>query len=185
MKPLFLALTFLFSNSIFAQSDTTQGIFPTADHYKTDSAVKYDDGILKLNVMFKPDIVILKNGNEKMVFSKDSIYGYCKENICYRFYNREEYKIEDTGVIYIYSKVVTEYESKTSVKKIMLFFSTSADSELIPLSVHNLLISLDFPTEEAVKFKEQFDDHSILKHHAHENKYDINIYLDKIFRNKK
>lgn len=168
-------LTSFASISINAQD--TSGIYYTSKHFMNDSAFYLTNGKLKTNFLFDSDIILLKNGSQKIIFHKDSIYGYCKENICYRFYLGEEYKIEDTGRIVIYSKTEFVNSSKGNLTRTILFFSTTPDDEILPLNLDELLQKLPLPADEKFDLLQTFDDSSILKYDLQEKKYKINIYL--------
>lgn len=172
-------ILFIFASiaTISINAQDTSGVYYTSKHFMNDSAFYLPNGELKTNFLFNSDIIVLKNGNQKINFHKDSIYGYCKENVCYRFYKGEEYKIEDTGILVIYSKTEFESNTKGNSTKTILFFSSGPDAPILPLNLEEVLKTIPMSSDEKFNLMHSFDNTSILKSDPTEKKYKINLYL--------
>ena len=85
-----------------------------------------------------PDITV-RSGKEKYTLKKSELYGYkdCHNEI-FRFYKNAEYKIAEAGNLLIYVKERNISVGKSYKVVQEYFFSTEADSALMPLTLHNL-----------------------------------------------
>lgn len=169
MKSLLITLVFLyipFSGWSYNYSDTTKsgssvkmikkagaGIFITAADFAEGKKVCVDSNSgekqkIKKHYIFNTDYIDVVQGNAKMRFNKDSIYGYeDNDSIAYRFYgkNRDEYRILEVGAIVLYMTEERDFASKHYKPVVTYFFSTGYNTPIQLLTLKN--IKHAFPDE--------------------------------------
>lgn len=86
----------------------------------------------------KPSITLIHNG-KKHVYKKSDVFGFknCNDAV-YRFFNDEEYKIEEVNDIIIYTSERTSIAGKGFRKKIDYYFSKYTGGEIFQLDINHL-----------------------------------------------
>ena len=137
---LLLKATLLNCISIQAQNDKTTGIYSTANDFRSGILIKKIDcnsnNKIRVNNFFGTTDITVKENNIVTKIKKSAVYGYksCK-NENYRFYNNEEFKIIDTGGIYIYSEYHYENPVKgkgAPIKMEGFHYSITPEGEIYP-----------------------------------------------------
>jgi hypothetical protein len=163
-KALMLGFVSLISFNSLAQTEkketTLAGVYLTHGDF-TAGKLKYEIDCsaekqkIKLHDFFsKPYIDVYYKG-EKSTLQKKDIYGYrdCHNNI-YRFFANEEYKLEESGGINIYSVQVSAQSGKSYKWTNEYYFSSSPTGEIKPLTIENLKYA--FPDNH--KFHDALDE---------------------------
>ena len=123
-----------------AYSKTQKGIYLSSSDftggklsYAANSKVHINNSVFDMTY-----VTVTENGN-KIKLKKSDIYGFVDDkNTTHRFYNGEEYVVEENGNIFIYSKTEKVAQSK-GYKLIKKFcFSTSPSGDIISLNIENL-----------------------------------------------
>jgi hypothetical protein len=160
---IFIAALLLMSIvTVDAQNIPGSGIYLNTHDYETGK-LSYvfqcnSQDKIKLNDFLSSSFINITIGGKTTQLSKDSIFGYrnCK-NETYRFYKKhdEEFQIiENKGVIvYLSSTKIVSNNGKTSRVVPAYFFSKTADSEILPLTISNLKKA--FP--DNIKFHDMLD----------------------------
>ncbi len=140
---LFFLCLSCFSISSFAQSDSSGVFLNSAAFLKRQLTYacdcSKDKHSIKLGSLFNFREITIRENGVKHKMSKRELFGFRNcEKKSYRFYLDKEYRIVSTLKIYLY---FTESESGTgkgSSISDLFFFSTSLDSDVIPLTTENL-----------------------------------------------
>ncbi len=102
-----------------------------------------------------------------------------KQGKDFRFFNNKKYLIADSGKVYIYTTTTTESGTNKSSKQITnFFFSTSANSKIIPLTIANL--KRTYPGNP--KLQDLMDIHfkndaDLTAYNEHRKTFEINHFL--------
>lgn len=147
---------------LHAQNSSTGGIYLNYRDYESgklsysfqcDSRDK-----IKMNDFLGSSFISIDTDGKTTILNKDSIFGYrnCK-NETYRFYKKhdEEFLILENKalVLYLSYKRITSNNGKKISLVPAYFFSKTADSEILPLTILNLKKA--FP--ENIKFHDLLD----------------------------
>ncbi|MGD0712037.1 MAG: hypothetical protein ABR968_12770 [Bacteroidales bacterium] len=141
---IFPLLLFSLGTELTAQK-INEGVYLSAKNF-TNSKISFVNNQLNkkykfyLHEIFNTSTVKLIIGDSIITLNKDSIFGYRdKANICYRLYNKAEYKIiNPSEKILLYSRTSTEGGFRSSRTVTNYFFSENASSPLYLLSKQNL-----------------------------------------------
>jgi len=114
-------------------------------------------------------------------FKAKSIYGYCKNNECYRFYedpkswkiNDGYHTIEDTSCLFIYSRRTSNGRYGSTLR---YYYSLSANDKLRPLTLDNL--EIDFKSN--LKIVEKVRNDTILKKNISKRNKDGTFRINKV-----
>ena len=147
MKRLYLKIALVFfclSTNVLAQ-DPAAGLFLTANDFIKGrlSYVSKSDGeaskIYLNEFLNSPSIKVVK-GDSIIRLKKEKVFGFKnKDQICYRFYNKEEYKIiNPTEQILMYTRTFTTGGTKNLHIVTAYYFSSTADSPIYELTKWNL-----------------------------------------------
>lgn len=141
---LLLILTFcIHATAVFSQTDKSGVYLNYADYqlhkltYEIDC--KRETHKIRLNAFFgKPFITVIHQG-KRYTYQKNDIYGFrdCS-NTDYRFFKKQDFKIEESGPIAIYSQKVTKSTGRSLTQFNTYYFSKSQNSEILALTVENL-----------------------------------------------
>ena len=95
---------------------------------------------LSINEIFNSSVIKIKIGNSVIKLNKDSVYGYRdKNNNCYRFYNKAEFKIINSSENFIlYSKTSNVGGARSSQTVTNYYFSERNNPVIYQLSKSNL-----------------------------------------------
>jgi len=166
MKIIAFFLLMLFVKFTFAQKSDTiaySGIYMNYQDYKSNK-LSYEvscdssSGKIRLNHFLSKNYIDVFKKEKKIQLYKDSIFGYrdCKLKD-YRFFTErdKEYQIVEnkTIVIYVADVAATSINGKARELVQNYFFSTTLNSEILPLTVSNLKKA--FP--DNVKFHNKLD----------------------------
>lgn len=143
--------------------------------YKTDC--KKEKNKFRMHDLFpKPSFDIIHKG-VKHTHQKKDVYAYqdCEKGI-YRFFEKEVYKIEEPGKIYIYSREVPNAQSKSPANTTVYYFSREPQGNIEVLSIDNLKKA--YP--ENTKFHylldhSQNDNGSIEQYEASHGSFKVNL----------
>jgi hypothetical protein len=116
-----------------------QGIFITVADYR-NGKLTYENCTLHLhNFLYDaPRVTVIENC-KKVILQKDNIYGFRdKSNHNYRFYKNVAYLIAESGSLYIYTRSENITQGKGYKVVNLYYFSTSAESAILPLSIEYL-----------------------------------------------
>src|ERR1035437_7888179 len=151
MKTIVFVFLILFVKFSFAQKSDTiaySGIYMNSKDYK-GSKLSYEvscdssSGKIRLNHFLSKNYIDVFKKEKKIQLYKDSIFGYrdCKQND-YRFFTErdKEYQIVENKIIVIYVADVAVTSANGKAREFVqnYFFSTTLNSEILPLSVSNL-----------------------------------------------
>jgi hypothetical protein len=142
-----IILTVLLVLSFSSYAKSPSGIYMTISDYKNNRLTCESECVdqpqhknIHIHDFFwnMPNIRVKCDG-KKLTYKKSQLYGFrdCKNNV-YRFYDNTEYRIAEAGNIYIYVQEKNIAQSKGYKVVNAYFFSTTADSEIIPLTLSNL-----------------------------------------------
>lgn len=149
----------LLSAAGFAQVDKS-GIYLNVADYRNQKLTyeidcRNDKHKIRLNEFFNKPYITVVHDRKKYTHQKKDIYGFrdCDNNL-YRFFGNDEYKVEESKEIIIYSKNRNETQSKgfTVVKD--YYFSQSPNAEIRRITIGNLKIA--FPNNH--KFHDMLDE---------------------------
>ena len=134
-----VAIICAIGNSLSAQ--TPIGIYLSGNDLRNGKLIhsKEENCKIKLNdVFYKPYVLVKTGGSEQKIF-KDSIFGYRdKQNISYRFFNKDIYTILNPGEdLLLYSKESLSITKGSPIIK-KYYFSKDTGSPIWELSFSNL-----------------------------------------------
>ena len=170
---------------LFSQNEG-YGIYKTPQDYKERKLVcEITVGKIKTHEFLSGKYIDIIKDGKKYQFCKDSIFGYRDKNKNdYRFYKNHgrEYKILESKTLTIYVADVPLYSSSGKYLKTIpsYFFSTSLDSEIIPLTLLNLKKA--FP--DNMKFHDMLDlefggGEPLCSYSTTDKMYKINLLINK------
>lgn len=95
---------------------------------------------LSINEIFNSSVIKIRIGTTVIKLNKDTVYGYRdKNNNCFRFYNKAEYKIINSSENFIlYSKTSTKGGLRSSHTVTSYYFSERKNQVIYQLSKSNL-----------------------------------------------
>ena len=151
MKTIFFILLLFSSQILFAQhtnSASKSGIYVNWQDYK-NGKLSYlfncdsPSEKIKLNHFLSKNYIDVIQVEKKIRLSKDSIFGYrdCEQKDHRFFFNNdEEFLIVENKTIIIYVSDVPVIASTGKVIQLIptCFFSTTLNSEILPLTINNL-----------------------------------------------
>jgi len=116
------------------------GIYKTSGDFTSNKLT--DEGSCKIRVhdfFYRMPTIAVISGGEKHTYKKNELYGFrnCNDEM-FRFYKNTEYRIEEAGNIFIYTKERNIAQSKGYKVVKAYYFSTSADGDIMPLTIENL-----------------------------------------------
>ena len=127
-----------------AEAKNPCGIYKTCSDFKNNQLCMSDSQSKKSTVRVHeffwnmPTISIICGGR-KEIYRKNELFGFrdCNGD-AYRFYKNLEYRIADTGKIYVYTRQENVAQGKVYKLVNTYYFSTAPDGEIIPLNIANL-----------------------------------------------
>ena len=142
MKKTFQILTLisLIALSFVSYAKSQNGVYMTADDF-VNKKLSYDkDNKIHLNnSVWEMPYITVTDHSEKLKLNKNKIFGYADgDKKVYRFYKNAEYEIAEAGSMMIYMQVERIAQSKGFMVKKNFYFSTSAGSKIVPLTLDNL-----------------------------------------------
>lgn len=174
----------MFLYSIGAKAQTQKsGVYITyADLQKDSLSYGVDCGKekhrIRLEGFFGGKYITIFHGEEKIKLKKEGVYGAVLCNgFFYRIYNNSNYKVEEQGKIWLYSKTKTTQKTKQVLE---VHFSLDGKSPIRLLTFQNLMNA--FPTrhdlhdELRVWFK---NDAELSIYDGYHKAYKINRFLEK------
>lgn len=116
------------------------GIYLHASDYRNRNTCPFVQRVKIIpHRLFDSRHIIMKTGNARLRYDKDSIFGYRNgKGEDFRFYAGEEYRIVETATLVIYAGTEPAYTAKGYRSAPVYFFSRTLDSEIMPLSVINV-----------------------------------------------
>ncbi|MFN8254174.1 MAG: hypothetical protein U0W24_00700 [Bacteroidales bacterium] len=137
MKKLIIIVSFFVSiNNTFSQNVDYNGIYLTADDFVNNNLhLKGDNKQVKINagLAFNPSHIRVKFDGKKYYFHKDSIWGIAGNKQIYRFSNKDNCVLIANSGFMLYS-----YRDNGRHMRLYYYFSESASSQVLPLSMKNL-----------------------------------------------
>lgn len=135
-----LTLTALMVLSFTCEAKSQGGVYMTpSDFVNRKLSYEHDSRILLNNSVLELPYITVIDHDKKLKLKKNEIFGYVDRNkAAHRFYGNTDYQIAEAGSIIIYVQTERIAESKGYKVKKNFFFSTSAGSEIIRLTVDNL-----------------------------------------------
>ena len=184
MKKLVLGslLVILSFNSGLNAQKENQGVYLSANDF-TKGKISYvneqnnEKYKFHQHELFNPAIIKIIKGDKIIKLKKDSIFGFRdKNNICYRYYNKAEFKIINTSDnILLYSKSSLEGGLKNKHLVTNYYFSANANSPIYELTKWNLktvfINDISFQKLLDIHFQ---NDNELTAYDSHNKTYDLN-----------
>jgi hypothetical protein len=119
------------------------GIYKTSGDFLQGTLFSSDkNSHARLHKVIRKNYIDLVHHDSSYRFLKSELYGYCdKEGNAYRFYNDTIYPIMNPGEKILIYKINNGTGLKNSPVTESWFFSKDAGSDILPLTMANLLIS--------------------------------------------
>jgi len=146
-KKLQIILTGLMVLSYGLSAKSESGIYMSTADFKNNKLTfesgcargKHSLSIHLHDFFWNMPYITITEGGKKNVLKKSDVYGFrdC-DNEVYRFYKNTEYRIAEAGNIYVYTQERNIAQSKGYKVINDYFFSVSASSEILPLTICNL-----------------------------------------------
>jgi hypothetical protein len=141
-KKLNIILTVLVAMSLSAYAKTSAGIYLNLSDYRNNKLSCESEKGTHIHIrdfFWNMSTIRVVNDGKKITYRKSELYGYRdgKDDV-YRFYHNTEYRIAEAGNIYIYVQEKNIAQSKGYKVVNKYYFSTGADSEILPLTINNL-----------------------------------------------
>ena len=136
-----LALLLTGSFSLKAQSSkSADGLYLKPEDFKNqDVKERLAPGDrLQINSFFGGSDIKLVRKGQNTTFAKSDLFGYRFKGKDYRFFKDGEYEIADTVGFYLYKRKELTAGRKGQVPQTVYYFSKSAESELVRLTIGNL-----------------------------------------------
>ena len=138
----FLALLLLGSASVYGQTkQLADGIYLKAGDFKNQQVSEELNGSsdrLQTNSFFGgKSVKVIRNGKTN-ILAKDEVFGYRLKGKDYRFYKNGAYQIADTAGFYLYKRTELTAGRKNQVPQPVYYFSKTASSPLLKLTIGNL-----------------------------------------------
>jgi hypothetical protein len=128
--------------SLYSLTFGQAGVFIMVDEFETNKpafVLPCDSNNVKIkpNPLFHRASIIVQSGKTKREFDKNKIFGYrdCDGSV-FRLVGGNAYRIINTDVFFIYEQ--ESIRNKSSEMEKVYYFSTSAGTALIPLTMHAL-----------------------------------------------
>lgn len=141
---LILAIS-LFTVNIYAQTNLSNrsGLYLTAQDFinkKLSYSNENTNGRYKIKVapLFNKERVRVIQNGEKYDFFQPDLFGYRSENLDFRFFNDQQYKVVDNSFFYMYTRIVSVVEGKVHTQKTNYYFSKLSDGNIMDLTLYNL-----------------------------------------------
>lgn len=139
---IIIAILLLFSLSTLAKSQN--GIYMSLSDYE-QNRLSYESTCTREKYIHIHDFfwsmpsITVRSADKKYKIKKNAIYGYrdC-DNDVYRFYNNTEYRIAESGYIFIYMKEENIAQTKGYKVVNTYYFSATAGDEIHLLTLENL-----------------------------------------------
>ncbi len=134
----------LLAISLNAYAKSESGIYMNVADFK-NSKLTYDisctngDKIHVHDFFWNMSTIRVVDDGKKCTLKKSDLYGYrdCNNDV-YRFYNNMEYRIAETGNIYIYVQKESTAQNKNNKVIDVYYFSATPDGDILPLTIRNL-----------------------------------------------
>ena len=153
----------------FEQNKLTYATNATSDRIK-----------IRFNEFIEKPFIIVKHNGQKIHVFKDEIYAYKNKNHIVRTWNFTPYYFLEKGPVWIYYKNVYVSQPKGMQRTRKYFYSTTGNSAILPLTVHNLKRS--FPDNDLlhIALEAQFrNDSELAGYDNFANKFKVNYLLEK------
>lgn len=127
----------------FAKDRT--GLYMSADDYRKDKLTYESDchnrsAKIRLHDMLggSPKLTVVQDG-KKIEHHKSEVFGFrdCDGSV-YRFYNNGKYRVVDSGNVFIYTHEENVSAGKGFKVEKVYYFSTTANGDIIPLTMADL-----------------------------------------------
>ena len=139
-----ILLAVLLAMSFGSYAKSQSGIYMNLSDYKNNKltyeiACSKGEKIHLHDFFWNMSTISVIDDGKKHTLKKDEIYGYrdCNNEV-YRFYQNMEYRIAETGNIFIYGRKENTAENKNNKVVNLYYFSTTADGDILPLTLNNL-----------------------------------------------
>lgn len=144
MKKIIISLVFagLLTASANAQNKTSGVYLSLADFENNKLSYASNATAEKNKIRFnefaeKPFITIKHNGEKEKLF-KDDIFAYRNKGKIVRTWNFRSYNYIEKGPVWIYFKDVSISQGKGIKRERKYYYAVSGQSEIKPLTIHNL-----------------------------------------------
>lgn len=132
-------------------ANSQAGVYKSATDFVTGnlehSKPEYGKHKIRTDIPFNKYVVKVVDGEESHKYFKWDLYGFKnRRNEAFRFYNEKSYRIVDTASFLIYAREENVVRGKEKTRETRYYFSKSAESRLIPLTIRNLKYA--FPNRE-------------------------------------
>jgi hypothetical protein len=191
MKKIFMSLALATFFGMFANAQQTRsGVYLSLSDFENNklayaSNATSERAKIRFNEFFdKPFITVNHNGKKEQLF-KDDIFAYKNKGNIVRTRNFTSYNFVEKGAIWIYYKDLNVSQGKGIKRERKYFYSTSGNSEIIPLTIINLKKS--FPDKHLFHdfLDAQFSrDSELSLYDSFEKKYKVNHLLETTVLNK-
>ena len=138
-----IAVAIIISSLEVKAQNLVSGIYLTGQDYRTNklSYALGNNDKLQLNEFLGGKNVSVTYLGKKIKLSKSEIFGYRYNNVDYRFFNNDAYKIIDTQDFYIYSRPKLSQQGK-GLKPVDTYYFSNSDNALIePFTIANLQVA--------------------------------------------
>ena len=185
MKKILMSFAFAAFFGMFANAqNNSSGVYLSQDDFENNklsyaSNTAPETNKIRFNEFFdKPFITVNQEGKKEQIF-KDEVFAYKNKGNIVRTSNFTSYNFAGKGVIWIYYKDLNVSKGKGIRRERKYFYSTSGNSEIIPLTIFNLKKS--FPHNHLFHdfLNAQFRyDNELSAYDGFERKYKINHILE-------
>lgn len=183
-KNILILIPMMFLATITHAQSSKTGIYLTHQDFESKklSYATDEEGTktsIRFNELLEKPYIKIKHNGEKIVLFKDDIFAYQKKGRIVRSRDFASYNFVEKGAIWIYFKDITTPLGKGIKRERKYYYSLSANSSILPLTIHNLKKSFpgryDFHNFLDAQFRHDAD---LIVYNKMEKKFKVNHLIE-------